>query len=236
VRHSDTVPVLLRELGQQLAALRREAGLTQENLAALARFSRSTVSVAEIGRQPHARDFWAACDKALDSGGVLTAGFDQIDAVREAEERAAACAAQEDASRMAKPSKSSPSTPDGTPTLPMPPGATTDVGEQAAGQELARLTAQLTEREMHVLAALCDLKAPQQASAATPTAGQIAADLSVAVGTVRAHLLHLYWKLDVPDGPERRARLARKVVALGLAGQGALPAGRLPQLREDQSP
>jgi hypothetical protein len=135
---------------------------------------------------------------------------------------------------MTKPSKSSPSTPDGTPTLPMPPGATTGVGEQAAGQELARLTAQLTEREMHVLAALCDLEAPQQASAAMPTAGQIAADLSVAVGTVRAQLR--YWKLDVPDGPERRARLARKVVALGLAGQGALRAGRLQQLREDQSP
>ena len=95
MRHSDTVAALLRELGQQLAALRREAGLTQENLGALAGFSRSTVSVAEIGRQPHAREFWAACDKALDSGGVLAAGFDQIDAVREAEEHAAACAAQE---------------------------------------------------------------------------------------------------------------------------------------------
>jgi len=129
---------------------------------------------------------------------------------------------------MAKPSTSSPSTPDGTPAPPMPPGATTGAGEQ----ELARLTAQLTEREWHVLAALCDLEAPQQASAATPTAGQIAADLSVAVGTVRAHLLHLYWKLDIPDGPERRARLARKVVALGLAGHSALHAGRLPQLRE----
>ncbi len=95
MRHSDTVAVLLRELGRQLAALRREAGLTQENLGALTTFSRSTVSVAEIGRQPHARDFWAACEKALDSGGVLAAGFDQIGAVREAEERAAACAAQE---------------------------------------------------------------------------------------------------------------------------------------------
>ena len=93
--HSETVAVLLRELGQQLAALRREAWLTQESLGGLAGFSRSTVSVAEIGRQPHAREFWAACDKALDSGGVLAAGCDQIGAVREAEERAAACAAQE---------------------------------------------------------------------------------------------------------------------------------------------
>ena len=95
MRHPDTVAVLLRGLGQQLAALRRESWLTQDNLGALAGFSRSTVSLAEIGRQPHAREFWAACDKALGSSGVLTAGFDQIDAVREAEERAAACAAQE---------------------------------------------------------------------------------------------------------------------------------------------
>jgi DNA-binding XRE family transcriptional regulator len=95
VRHSDTVAVLLRELGRQLAALRREAWLTQDNLAGLAGFSRSTVSLAEIGRQPHAGEFWAACDRALDSGGVLAAGLDQIEAVREAEERARACAAQE---------------------------------------------------------------------------------------------------------------------------------------------
>jgi hypothetical protein len=51
VRHSGTVAVLLRELGQQLAALRRETWLTQENLGGLAGFSRSTVSLAEIGRQ-----------------------------------------------------------------------------------------------------------------------------------------------------------------------------------------
>jgi transcriptional regulator with XRE-family HTH domain len=95
VRYSDNVPVLLRELGQQLATLRREAGLTQENLAALMAFSRSTVSVAEIGHQPQSRQFWAACDKALDTGGVLAAGCDQIHAVRQAEERAAACAAQQ---------------------------------------------------------------------------------------------------------------------------------------------
>ncbi|HVB42935.1 MAG TPA: hypothetical protein VNF47_09555, partial [Streptosporangiaceae bacterium] len=56
---------------------------------------RSTVSVAEIGRQAQAREFWEACDKALDTGGVLAAGVDQIDAVRDAERRAAARAAQE---------------------------------------------------------------------------------------------------------------------------------------------
>ncbi len=92
---SDNIAAMQRELGRQLAALRREAGLTQQGLAALAGFSRSTVSVAEIGRQSQAREFWEACDKALDTGGVLTAGADQIDTVRDAEQRAAASAAQE---------------------------------------------------------------------------------------------------------------------------------------------
>jgi len=95
VKDSDAVAVMLRELGRQLAALRREAGLTQEDLAARAAFSRSAVSVAEIGRQPPAREFWAACDKALDNSGVLAVGCDQIKAVHEAEERAVARAAQQ---------------------------------------------------------------------------------------------------------------------------------------------
>jgi len=81
-----------RELGRQLAALRRQAGLTQRDLAALAGFSRTTVSMAEIGRDCH-REFWEACDKVLDTGGALIAGADQIDAVRDAERHAAASAA-----------------------------------------------------------------------------------------------------------------------------------------------
>jgi transcriptional regulator with XRE-family HTH domain len=92
---SENIAAMQRELGRQLAALRRGAGLTQEGLAALAGFSRSTVSVAELGRQAHAREFWEACDKALDAGGVLATGVDQVDAVRDAEQRAAARAAQE---------------------------------------------------------------------------------------------------------------------------------------------
>jgi transcriptional regulator with XRE-family HTH domain len=92
---SGNIAAMQRELGRQLAALRRQAGLTQHGLAALTGFSRTTISMAEIGRQSRAREFWEACDKALDTGGTLTAGADQIDAVRDAEQRAAACAAQE---------------------------------------------------------------------------------------------------------------------------------------------
>jgi transcriptional regulator with XRE-family HTH domain len=91
---SGNVATMGRELGRQLAALRRQAGLTQRGLAALAGFSRTTVSMAEIGRACH-REFWEACDKVLDTGGALTTGADQIDAVRDAERRAAARAAQE---------------------------------------------------------------------------------------------------------------------------------------------
>jgi transcriptional regulator with XRE-family HTH domain len=92
---SESIAVMARELGRQLAALRRQAGLTQHGLAALTGFSRTTISLAEIGRPSQAREFWQACDKALGTGGVLAAGADQINAVRDAEQRAAAVAAQE---------------------------------------------------------------------------------------------------------------------------------------------
>ena len=84
-----------RELGRQLAALRRAAGLTQVSLGAQAGFSRTTVSVAEIGRAVPSDDFWQACDKALRSGGALTTGAAQIKAAQRASEHAAARAAQE---------------------------------------------------------------------------------------------------------------------------------------------
>jgi transcriptional regulator with XRE-family HTH domain len=92
---SESIAGMLRDLGRQLAALRRQAGLTQQALAGLAGFSRSAVSLAEIGRQSQAREFWQACDRALDTGGLLSAGADQVSAVREAQEHAAALAAQE---------------------------------------------------------------------------------------------------------------------------------------------
>jgi transcriptional regulator with XRE-family HTH domain len=92
---SDNIAAMQRELGRQLAALRRQAGLTQHALATLTGFSRSTVSLAEIGRQSQAREFWQACDETLGTGSALSAGVDQIEAVRDAERHAAARAAQE---------------------------------------------------------------------------------------------------------------------------------------------
>src|SRR5260221_10594213 len=89
------IAAMQRELGRQLAALRREAGLTQHDLAALAGFSRTTVPPAQIGRQSHAPEISQPCDKALDAGGALTAGADPIDTVPDAQHRAPARAAQE---------------------------------------------------------------------------------------------------------------------------------------------
>lgn len=84
-----------RDLGRQLAALRREAGLTQEALAARMSFSRSAVSTAEVALQAQSPDFWRACDKALKTRGALAAGAAQIHEASKARERAAARAAQE---------------------------------------------------------------------------------------------------------------------------------------------
>ena len=52
---------------------------------------------------------------------------------------------------------------------------------------------------------------------ATPaTAHDIAADLVVTEAAVKQHLLRLYQKFRIPEGPNRRTRLANEVVALGL--------------------
>ena len=52
---------------------------------------------------------------------------------------------------------------------------------------------------------------------ATPaTAHEIATDLVVTEAAVKQHLLRLYQKFRIPEGTNRRTRLANEVVALGL--------------------
>jgi len=75
-----------RDLGRRLAAARQTAGLTQRQLAEAVRYSRSTVSNAEIGHPDVARLFWTRCDRVLPSGQAFTPAFDQLKAA----ERAAA--------------------------------------------------------------------------------------------------------------------------------------------------
>ncbi|GIG55710.1 hypothetical protein Lfu02_00820 [Longispora fulva] len=65
-------------LGELLAAYRLAAGHTQFTLAPLTNYVRSTIANVETGRQNVPREFWAICDRLLDAGGALIAGFDGL--------------------------------------------------------------------------------------------------------------------------------------------------------------
>lgn len=65
-----------RGLGQQLAARRETAGLTQLQLARLAGYSRSTIANVETGRSGQPRDCWVRYDELLRADGALLSGHD----------------------------------------------------------------------------------------------------------------------------------------------------------------
>lgn len=75
---------------------------------------------------------------------------------------------------------------------------------------------ELTRRELDVLVSLCRPALSQDAFVTPATARQIAVDLVVTEAAVKQHLLRLYVKFRVPEGPNRRTRLANEVIALGL--------------------
>lgn len=83
--------------------------------------------------------------------------------------------------------------------------------------ELRRGTApELTRRELDVLTSLCRPALSEEAFVSPATARDIAEDLVVTEAAVKQHLLRLYQKFRIPEGPNRRTRLANEVVALGL--------------------
>jgi FHA domain len=94
---------------------------------------------------------------------------------------------------------------------------------------------ELTRREVDVVAALCKPALCIEAFVAPATARDIAADLVVTEAAVKQHLLRLYQKLRIAEGPNRRVRLANEVVARGLvrplpaADDGRAPAAGLTQ-------
>lgn len=89
--------------------------------------------------------------------------------------------------------------------------------EQLPEPDLGRsATPELTRRELDVVAALCKPALSEEAFVAPATARDIAADLVVTEAAVKQHLLRLYQKLRIPEGPNRRVRLANEVVARGL--------------------
>jgi hypothetical protein len=102
-----------------------------------------------------------------------------------------------------------------------------DTEELAADADLRRPAApELTRRELDVVTSLCRPALSDEAFVAPATAREIAVDLVVTEAAVKQHLLRLYQKFRIPEGPNRRVRLANEVVALGLVRplpQAALP-------------
>jgi hypothetical protein len=83
--------------------------------------------------------------------------------------------------------------------------------------ELRRPAApELTRRELDVVTSLCRPALSDEAFVAPATAREIAADLVVTEAAIKQHLLRLYQKFRIPEGANRRVRLANEVVALGM--------------------
>ena len=83
--------------------------------------------------------------------------------------------------------------------------------------ELRRMSApDLTRRECEVLSALCRPALLQDAFVAPATAKDIADELVVTEAAVKQHLLRLYSKFKIPEGVNRRARLANEVISSGV--------------------
>ncbi len=97
--------------------------------------------------------------------------------------------------------------------------------------ELRRMAApELTRRELDVLTALCRPALTDDAFVAPATAREIADDLVVTEAAVKQHLLRLYQKFRIPEGANRRTRLANEALALGIVRPLPLPEGH-PDLR-----
>ena len=89
--------------------------------------------------------------------------------------------------------------------------------ELAAETDLRKAAApELTRRELDVLISLCRPALSDDAFVTPATAREIASDLVVSEAAVKQHLLRLYQKFRVPEGANRRTRLANEVIALGL--------------------
>jgi FHA domain len=89
--------------------------------------------------------------------------------------------------------------------------------EVTAEAELRHAAApELTRRELDVLISLCRPALSEDAFIQPATPREIAGDLVVTEAAVKQHLLRLYVKFRVPEGTNRRARLANEVIALGL--------------------
>ncbi len=118
-----------------------------------------------------------------------------------------------------------------------------ETGEVIEAEHPRAASPELTRREVDVIASLCRPALSDDAFVTPATAREIAADLVVTEAAVKQHLLRLYTKLRIPEGPNRRVRLANEVITLGLAKpelpaepNGAGPGGRPPGTPRDARP
>ena len=90
-------------------------------------------------------------------------------------------------------------------------------GEQET-RELGKVEAapELTRRERDVLVALCRPALDQTAFVAPASTREIAQELVVTEAAVKQHLLRLYAKFGIPEGSNRRTRLANEVISAGV--------------------
>ncbi|MBX6371790.1 MAG: FHA domain-containing protein [Acidothermus sp.] len=90
----------------------------------------------------------------------------------------------------------------------------TAVSRSDAGRRIR--TPALTRREREVLLALCRPIRVDAAFVAPATTKEIAENLVVTEAAVKQHLLRLYAKFGIPEGPARRTRLANEVIQIGV--------------------
>jgi transcriptional regulator with XRE-family HTH domain len=81
-REPETIVVLRRALGAQLATFRQAAELTQSQLAKVAICDRTTIVHIEKGRARGDERFWQVVDDACDAGGILVAAYLELEAVK----------------------------------------------------------------------------------------------------------------------------------------------------------
>jgi transcriptional regulator with XRE-family HTH domain len=87
VADPQAVRTARRDLGQQLAALRKAKQLSQQDLADQTIYSRSSIANIETGLQPVNRTFWEAVDALLGAEGELVRGYDAVEDLRRAHPR-----------------------------------------------------------------------------------------------------------------------------------------------------
>ena len=92
-----------------------------------------------------------------------------------------------------------------------------ETDEIADAENVSLAAPELTRRELDVIASLCRPALSEDAFVTPATAREIAADLVVTEAAVKQHLLRLYTKLRIPEGQNRRIKLANEVIGLGLA-------------------